>query len=73
MYWKFIRMVLYWQQEGWRTPPHPFSNKQEAVDSGKNSAFNPIEAPESWEEVFDERNSISAEINIPDEIRKYGF
>ena len=23
--------------------------------------------------MFDERNSISAEINIPDEIRKYGF
>lgn len=50
-----------------------FSDKQEGAGSGKNSAFKPMEVPESWEEVFDERNSISAEINIPDGIREYGF
>ena len=53
--------------------PSVFSNHQEEVDSGSNFDFKPIEVPELWEEVIDERNSISAEINIPDEIREYGF
>ena len=53
--------------------PSVFSNHQEEVDSGSNFDFRPIEVPKLWEEVIDERNSISAAIHIPDGFREYGF